>query len=119
MDISFCNLRNKEVINICDGKNLGNITDIIIDTTCGKILGLIVPSNSNNFFNFFKSNNDIFIPYNRICKIGKDIILVDIIIQQSCNRISNINCHTCNQETNSKQINIQSILNNLDNKNER
>lgn len=119
MDISFCNLRNKEVVNICDGKNLGNITDIIIDTTCGKILGLIVPSNSKNFFNFFKSNNDIFIPYNRICKIGKDIILVDIIIQQSCNCVSNINCHICNQETNSKQINIQSLLNNLDNKNER
>ncbi len=119
MDISFCKLRNKEVVNICDGKNLGNITDIIIDTTCGKILGLIVPANNRNFFNFFKSNNDIFIPYNRICKIGKDIILVDIIIQQSCNCTTNINCNICNQETNTKQINIQSILNNLNNNNER
>lgn len=119
MDISFCKLKNKEVVNICDGKNLGNITDIIIDTTCGKILGLIVPANNKNFFSFFKSNNDIFIPYNRICKIGKDIILVDIIIQQTCNYVQNVNCHICNQEQNNKQINIQSILNNLDNKNER
>lgn len=119
MDISFCKLRNKEVVNICDGKNLGNISDIIIDTTCGKILGLIVPANSKNFFNFFKSNNDIFIPYNRICKIGKDTILVDIIMQQQCNCNSTISCHTCNNNANTKQINIQSILNNLDNKNER
>ena len=29
-------------------------------------------------FNFFKSNNDIFIPYNRIRKIGTDIILVEL-----------------------------------------
>ena len=77
MDITFCELRNKDVVNICDGKNLGNITDMIIDTTCGRIIGIVVPS-SKNFFNIFKSNNDILIPYNRICKIGKDIILVDI-----------------------------------------
>ena len=81
MDLSFCNLRNKDVVNICDGKNLGNISDLIIDTTCGKVLGIVVPSNKG-FFNFFKSNNDLFIPYNRICKIGKDIILVDIKPEQ-------------------------------------
>lgn len=119
MDISYCKLRNKEVVNICDGKNLGNITDIIIDTNCGKILGLIVPANCKNIFNFLKSNNDIFIPYNRICKIGKDIILVDIIMQQTCNcnTIETYNTNKQNQNTN--QINIQSILNNLDNGNQR
>lgn len=119
MDISFCKLRNKEVVNICDGKNLGNITDLIIDTNCGKILGLIVPANNNNFLSFFKSNNDIFIPYNRICKIGKDTILVDIIMQQSCNCNTIETCNTRLQNNNTNQINIQSILNNLDNKNQR
>lgn len=119
MDISYCKLRNKEVVNICDGKNLGNITDIIIDTNCGKILGLIVPANSKNIFNFLKSNNDIFIPYNRICKIGKDIILVDIIMQQSCNCNSISTCNSNNINNNNNQINIQSILNNLDSKNQK
>ena len=119
MDISFCKLRNKEVVNICDGKNLGNITDIIIDTNCGKILGLIVPANSKNIFNFLKSNNDIFIPYNRICKIGKDIILVDIIIQQSCNCNPITTCNNCNTHNKNNQINIQSILNNLNKDNQK
>jgi YlmC/YmxH family sporulation protein len=122
MDITFCKLRNKEVVNVCDGKNLGNITDIVIDTNCGRVIGLIVPANSKNFLNFFKSNNDIFIPYNRICKIGKDIILVDIIMQQDCNTISSLE-HTiqCNNNecSNNNKINIQSILNNINNQNQR
>ena len=53
MEISFNNLRCKDVVNVCDGKNLGNITDIIFDTCCGKIIGIIVPSNKS-FFSFFK-----------------------------------------------------------------
>ena len=91
MDLTFCNLRNKDVINICDGKNLGNITDMVIDSCCGKISGIIVPANKC-FFNFFKSNNDIFIPYNRICKIGKDIILVDIIMHDNDVYNNNVYC---------------------------
>ena len=119
MDISYCELRNKEVVNICDGKNLGNIIDLMIDTNCGKILGLIVPANNKNFFTIFKSNNDIFIPFNRICKIGKDTILVDIIMQQSCNCNTTTICKTNTTSNNSSQINRQSILNNIDNNNQR
>lgn len=113
MDLTFCKLKSKDVVNICDGKNLGNISDLIIDSTCGKILGLIVPA-SKNFFNLFKSSNDLFIPYNRVCKIGKDIILVDIIMQQNidccCN---NINIQNLNQTQNNQKYNIQTILNQI------
>ena len=83
MEISYCALKQKEVVNISDGRNFGNPTDLIIDINCGKIIGLVV-ANSRNFFNIFKSNNDIFIPYNRICKIGKDIIIVDIYLPNNC-----------------------------------
>ena len=118
MDLSFCNLRNKDVVNICDGKNLGNISDLIIDTTCGRVLGIVVPSNKG-FFNFFKSNNDLFIPYNRICKIGKDIILVDIIIQNSNSCISTLTSHNnCNNKPCVQNFNIQSLLENI-NENEK
>ncbi len=92
MELSFCRLRTKDVINVCDGRNLGNITDIVFDTCCGRITGLVVPCN-RSFFNLFKSNNDLFIPYNRICKIGKDIILVDIIMQN--NNLQDCNVKTC------------------------
>lgn len=120
MEISFCSLKNKEVVNVCDGKNYGCITDVMIDTCCGKILGIIVPSNKN-FFSLFKSNSDLFIPYNRICKIGKDIILVDIIMQVNCNQCCNttITTNIPNQQNTNNQslqkFNIQSVLENINN----
>ena len=86
MEMTFCDLKNKDVINICDGRNLGNMTDLVFDTCCGKITGIIVPA-SKGFFNFFKANNDLFIPYNRICKIGRDIILVDITFEEVNDKI--------------------------------
>lgn len=107
MELSFCELKCKDVVNICDGKNMGNLTDIVFDSCCGKIIGILVPQNKN-FFNIFKTNNELFIPYNRICKIGKDIILVDIIMQNNC--IDNI-CNNINiQNKSPNQININSIL---------
>ncbi len=118
MEMSFCKLRCKDVVNVCDGKNYGSITDIIFDTCCGKILGIVVPANKN-FFSFWKSNNDIFIPYNRICKIGKDIILVDIIMQTNCEICDSvIACNNDNttqaQTTKQPKFNIQNVLNDID-----
>jgi YlmC/YmxH family sporulation protein len=77
MDLSFCELRAKEVVNICDGKKMGNIIDLIFDSTCAQITGIVVPA-EKSFLNIFKAPNDIFIPYNRIKKIGTDIILVEL-----------------------------------------
>lgn len=77
MELSFCDLRAKEVVNMCDGSNLGNIIDLIFDTTCARITGLVVPA-EKSFLNIFKNNNDIFIPYKCIRKIGTDIILVEL-----------------------------------------
>lgn len=118
MEMSFCKLKNKDVVNVCDGKNYGNITDIIFDTCCGKILGIIVPCNKS-FFQLFKSSNDLFIPYNRICKIGKDIILVDIIMQTNCNTCDRIiACNNDKQKENItpniQKFNIQNVLNDID-----
>ena len=107
MKISFCDLKRKDVVNICDGKNLGNIYDLVIDTCCGQVLGIVVPI-SKGFFNFFKSNNDLFIPYNRICKIGQDIILVDIIMQEKFD-IDTDYCTTQSKSENQTYSNNQSL----------
>ena len=77
MEISFCDLIAKEVVNICDGKLLGNIVDLVFDSCSARITGIVVPG-ERNFFSFFKNNQDIFIPFNKICKIGKDVILVEL-----------------------------------------
>ena len=77
MDLSFCDLRAKQVINVSDGKCLGNIIDLVFDSCTCRVKGLVVPTNKG-VFNFFKSNTDIFIPFRRVIKIGKDVILVEI-----------------------------------------
>ena len=80
METSFCELKGKEVINVTDGKRLGRIIDIVFDTKCGRLLGIVVPS-YNKSWNIFKSGDDIFIPFGCICKFGDDAILVQIYIQ--------------------------------------
>ncbi len=77
METTFCELRSKEVINVVDGKSLDNIVDIVIDCKCGKVLGLLVPADKN-FFSLFKGCDNIFIPWHNICKIGEDVILVEL-----------------------------------------
>ncbi len=89
MELSFCDLRAKEVVNIPDGRNLGNIVDMVFDTCTGRVTGIVVPS-ERSFFNLFKNSRDIFIPYERICKIGKDIILVEINPAKLNARISEV-----------------------------
>lgn len=79
METSFCELKGKEVINIVDGKKLGRIIDIVFDTNCGRMLGIVVPC-YNKSWNIFKSGDDIFIPWGSICKFGDDAILVQIFI---------------------------------------
>ena len=100
MELSYCELRNKEVVNVCDGKKLGNIIDLVFDTCYAKIIGIIVPS-EKGILNLFKPCSDLFIPYSRICKIGKDIILVELTqkdISQGCESThsNNINIKGCN-----------------------
>ena len=41
---STCELREKEVINLCDGARLGTPCDFEFDVCDGKITALIVPS---------------------------------------------------------------------------
>ncbi|MBQ7308330.1 MAG: YlmC/YmxH family sporulation protein [Clostridia bacterium] len=79
METTFCELRAKEVINVVDGKRLGNIVDIVFCSQTGKIKGLVVPA-YNRGFNLFKSGEDIYIPYQNVCKIGDDVILVQLCL---------------------------------------
>ena len=77
MEVSFIELRGKIVVNLVDGRKLGNITDIIFEQSTAKVLGLVVPC-SKSFFSFLKPQQDIFIPYHCICRIGQDTILVEL-----------------------------------------
>lgn len=67
----------KDVVNISDGRKLGNIGDIDIDLHSGKIESVIVGS-TGRMFGLFGKDEEIVIPWGNIIKIGTDVILVRI-----------------------------------------
>lgn len=69
-------LQNKDVINIIDGKKVGNIIDIDIESN-GKMNSLIVEK-SKFFVSMFSNKNEIEIKWDQIEKIGEDVILITI-----------------------------------------
>ncbi len=83
MEASFLELKAKQVINTVDGKCLGHITDIIFDVVTAKALGFVVPQPNQGFWGLFKGGKDIFIPFDCVCKIGVDVILVELYIDEN------------------------------------
>ena len=78
MEISFCELKQKEVVNVCDGRRLGKVIDLVISLTSCKVLGIVVPGNKK----IFNTREDIFIPWQNIKKIGGDVVLVQLTLSQ-------------------------------------
>lgn len=70
-------LQNKDIVNVNDGKNIGNIIDVKIDENSGNIVSFIIEPN-RNFFKVFRKGVDTEISWNSITKIGEDVILVEI-----------------------------------------
>lgn len=70
-------LQSKYIINMRDGKNIGNIIDIRIDENSGSIVSLVIEPNKS-FFSFSKGKMDTEIRWESIEKIGEDVILVNI-----------------------------------------
>lgn len=74
MDIAFTDLKEKEIINVTDGKKLGHIIDFLFDIENGQVKGVVVPGQRK----IFRKTEDIFIPLEKIRKIGGDVILVKL-----------------------------------------
>lgn len=54
MSVRLSELKQKEVVNLCDGKRLGCICDVVIDECHGRIDCIIVPGQSG-FGGFLKA----------------------------------------------------------------
>ncbi|SFJ90988.1 YlmC/YmxH family sporulation protein [Thermoflavimicrobium dichotomicum] len=73
--IKISELQSKDVVNITDGRKLGQIHDLELDLRLGTIKAVIVPSESR-FFGWFSGGQEWIIPWKQIVKIGSDVILV-------------------------------------------
>ena len=71
---STVDLREKDVINLCDGSRLGCAQDFEFDVSCGKIIALVIAGDGGIFG--FSRKEDIIIPWDRIQCIGEDTVLV-------------------------------------------
>jgi YlmC/YmxH family sporulation protein len=75
MMVKISEFQIKDVVNVVDGKKLGNIGDIDINLSTGKIDAIVIAS-SGRVFGFFGKEEEIVIPWKNILKIGQDVILV-------------------------------------------
>ncbi|MCT4592912.1 MAG: YlmC/YmxH family sporulation protein [Anaeromicrobium sp.] len=74
--ISTAELREKEIINMSDGKKLGFISDIEINLEKGRVVSVVVPT-EGKFLGIFGKYNEYVIPWREINKIGVDVVLVN------------------------------------------
>ncbi len=75
--ISTTDLREKEVVNLVDGRRLGFIYDLEVNLEKGRIDALLVPG-PGKFLGLFGKDNDFIISWKDIVKIGVDVILVEL-----------------------------------------
>lgn len=76
--ISTDKLKNKEVININDGRSLGFVYDIEVDLDKGVIDGIVIPGARGFMGLFSKKEGDMVIKWDKVKTVGDDVILVDL-----------------------------------------
>ena len=75
MFIKTSDLRHLDVINIDEGRYLGNVCDVDMDPQSGRIRALIVERTKHGFL-WFTRRDDMEIPWKDVITIGVDVVLV-------------------------------------------
>ena len=70
-------LRVREVINLADGRRLGNLVDVEVDLESGRVTAIIVPGRGR-VLGLFGGDDDYVIPWEKVVRIGVDVIIVDL-----------------------------------------
>ena len=76
--MTLAELRQKDVINTRDGRSLGKVMDIEFCLCDGRITAIVVPGEFRFGHILRGERAGIVIPWEMICKIGDDVILVDV-----------------------------------------
>ncbi len=91
MELTFKDLKKRDVINVADGRCLGHITNIKLVFPSGTLTGIFVPGKkSNGIFRIF-DRSETFISQKNIIKIGGDVILVDLKCGETCEQSVSLN----------------------------
>ncbi|MSS63026.1 YlmC/YmxH family sporulation protein [Velocimicrobium porci] len=77
----MCELRQKEVINICDGMRLGYPDDIEFDLCTGRIQKIIIPGPCK-IWGMLGRDHEYVIDFCDIRQVGADVILVEVDVEK-------------------------------------
>ena len=82
--MSFSEIKQKDVINISDGRKLGRPIDLILnDDAC--VQALVVPGGGGGLLGLFRQDREgCVIDWERVRRIGDDVILVEVDADRGC-----------------------------------
>ena len=67
-------IRSMEVVDISTGSKLGYVRDYNVYLSNNKVVSIFLPSTSKGWF---AKEDDIEIPWEKVIKIGVDVLIVD------------------------------------------
>ena len=76
MTTNSMTLMERQVVNIADGKCLGNVKDIELNLWTGSIDALVLPA-LNGFWHRLQNAGELVIGWEKVVRIGVDVILID------------------------------------------
>lgn len=82
--MTLSELRQKEVIDVHDGKRLGRVMDLEFCTADSRVTALVVPADTSFLQSLRGEKCGLVIPWEDIRRIGDDVILVAIRGEASC-----------------------------------
>ena len=77
MSAKISDLQERQIVNIADGKCLGNIKDIELNMREGTIQALVLPG-TGGFRGFLQNQGELLIPWHKVVRIGVDVVLIDM-----------------------------------------
>lgn len=81
--MSLSELRAKDVVNVDTGKKLGKVMDIEFSACDGCVQAIVVPGDFKWSALFKGEKNGLVIPWERIARIGDDVILVQLTPEEN------------------------------------
>jgi YlmC/YmxH family sporulation protein len=73
--VRLSELRERDVVDVRDGRRVGAVGDLEIDPAAGQVLALVVPG-AAKLLGLLGSEGECVIPWGDIVTIGQDVILV-------------------------------------------
>lgn len=81
--MSLSELKLKDVVNVDTGKKLGKVMDIEFSACDGCVQAIVVPGDFKLGSVLKGEKNGVVIPWERIVRIGDDVILVQLLPEEA------------------------------------